>query len=169
MTIILNSEVLDNIVNDNTLKILKRNQKIEGNCNYYFTPNIGLNLYNSRVKFVDKKFIVFEFDKYKNFSLLALITRINDVLKNKVRSDYSELFTKEIYNLFSEDENTFTLRCYLPNYNGKYSIYTNFGKFNIPRVGCCYNVVTIEIRNIWKNGDKYGFNNELKSVSMNFD
>lgn len=169
MTIILNADVLDNIVSDDVLKILKRSQKIIGNCNYYFTPNIGLNLYNAKVKFVDKKCIVFEFDKYKHIQLLGLLRRINDVLKSLVRSKFSELFEKEIYDLFSENENVFMLRCYLPNYNGKYSIETNFGKFNIPRVGCCYDIATIEIRNIWKNKEIYGFNNELKSVRIGFD
>lgn len=169
MTIILNSEVLDSLIRDDILKILKKNQKIAGNCNYYFTPNIGLNLYNAKVKFVDKKFIVFEFEKYKHLGLLGLLKRINEVLKTKVRTNNSELFEKAIFDLFNEDDNVFSLRCYLPNYNGKYSIETNFEKFNIPRVGCCYDIATIEIRNIWKNNEKHGFNCELKRVVVGFD
>lgn len=165
MTItILNSEFLDNMIETESLKILKKNQRVLGNCNYYFNPNIGVNLYKSKVKFLDKKFIVFEFEKYSCLSLLKLLRHTNITLKNLTKNKFSELFDKEIYDLFNEDDEKFLIRCYLPNYNGKYSIETDYGRFNLPRVGCCYNMITVEFRNIWKNGEKYGFNIELKRV-----
>lgn len=165
MTItILNSEFLDNMIETESLKILKKNQRVLGNCNYYFNPNIGVNLYKSKVKFLDKKFIVFEFEKYSCLSLLKLLRHTNVTLKNLTKNKFSELFDKEIYDLFNEDDEKFLIRCYLPNYNGKYSIETDYGRFNLPRVGCCYDMITVEFRNIWKNGEKYGFNIELKRV-----
>jgi hypothetical protein len=165
MTItILNSEFLDNMIETESLKILKKNQRVLGNCNYYFNPNIGVNLYKSKVKFLDKKFIVFEFEKYSCLSLLKLLRHTNITLKNLTKNKFSELFDKEIYDLFNEDDEKFLIRCYLPNYNGKYSIETDYGRFNLPRVGCCYDMITVEFRNIWKNGEKYGFNIELKRV-----
>lgn len=170
MTIILNSVVLNELVDTSVLKILKKNQKIQGNCNYYFNPNIGLKLYNPKVKYVDKKTIVFEFDKYKYASLLVLLNYINDVLQRTTKNEFSELFEKQIYNIVSEQDSKFTIRCYLPNYNGKYFIDTgSTEKFTVPRSGCEYDTAVIEIRNIWKMGEKYGFNLELKNVYTNFD
>lgn len=166
MTIIINSETLDDIINNDVLKILKRNQKVSGNFNYYFNPSIGINLYNAKVKFIDKKFIVFEFDKYAHSSLLKLLKYIDNTLQTETKNKFSELFDKTIYSLYNETEDNFMIRCYLPSNNSKYNIQTNFGYFNLPRIGCVYNDSRIEFRNIWKNGDKYGFNIELKSVSI---
>lgn len=165
MTIILNSDILSEMIKDDVLKILKKNQKVLGNCNYYFNPSIGVHLYKPKVKFLDKKFMVFEFEKYSNMGLLVLLRHINNVLQNETKNKFSELFDKSIYDLFNEDDEKFMIRCYLPNYNGKYAIETDYGKFNLPRIGCCYDMATIEFRNIWKNNDKYGFNIELKRVT----
>jgi len=168
MTItILNSEFLDNMIETESLKILKKNQRVLGNCNYYFNPNIGVNLYKSKVKFLDKKFIVFEFEKYSCLSLLKLLRHTNITLKNLTKNKFSELFDKEIYDLFNEDDEKFLIRCYLPNYNGKYLINVeNDRRFYLPRIGCVYNNIKVEFRNVWKSNDKYGFNIELKSVCV---
>lgn len=166
MTIILNSEILNDMIKNDVLKILKKNQKTLGNSNYYFNPNVGIYLYKPKVKFLDKKFMVFEFDKYSNMGLLGLLRYINTTLQNHTKSKFSELFDKDLYDLFNEDDEKFMIRCHLPNYNGKYSIQTDYGKFNLPRIGCCYDMAVIEFRNIWKNGEKYGFNIELKRVVM---
>jgi hypothetical protein len=172
MTIILNSNVIKQLIENETFKILKKNQKLLGNCNYYFTPNMGINLYNPKVKFVDKKFLVFEFTKKDSLLLLLLLRNINDVFLNELRSKFSETFDKTIYNLFSEDDLTFTLRCYLPNNNGKYFVQVNDSEtgsnipFKLPRVNINYNTAMIEIRNVWKKNETYGFNLELKYISF---
>lgn len=168
MTIILNCETLDEMISSDSLKIIKRSQTNVNNFNYYFNPNIGINLYNPEVKFVDKKFIVFSFEKYKHMSLLKLLVYIDTTLKSKTKRKFSELFDKDIYSIFSENENEFMIRCYLPSYNGKYKVQTETEnvRFNLPRLGCVYDTAKIEFRNIWKNGDKYGFNIELKSVNL---
>ena len=62
MTVILTNELLNKMISDDILKIFKKTQKNASNCNYYFTPNIGLSLYSVKVKYLDKKFLVFEFD-----------------------------------------------------------------------------------------------------------
>lgn len=170
MTIILNSTVLNELVDNDVLKVLKKNQKTQDNCNYYFNPNIGFKLYDAKVKYVDKKSMVFEFDKYKYSSLLVLLNYTNDVLQRMTKQNFSELFEKSIYGIVSEQDSTFTIRCYLPNYNGKYFIETESDdKFKLPRSGCIYDSVTVEIRNIWKMGEKYGFNLELKGVYVNYN
>jgi hypothetical protein len=172
MTIILNSDVIKQLTHNDVFKILKKNQKVLGNCNYYFTPNMGISVYNPKIKFVDKKFVVLEFIKRDSLSLLLLLRHINDVFLNKLRENFSETFDKTIYNLFSEDDLAFTLRCYLPNNNGKYFVQTEDSDtglkipFKLPRVNTNYNQSMIEIRNVWKKNETYGFNLELKYVSL---
>jgi hypothetical protein len=166
MTIILTSDKIDALIKENILKVLKKPQKNTTNFNYYFTPNIGISLYNPKVKYIDKKFIVFEFERYKNSSLYHLLKHINTTLQNELKKQYIELKDKYIYDLFSEQNEYFFIRCYLPNNNGKYFISVNEDKrFYLPRIGCIYDNVIVEIRNIWGKGDKYGFNIELKKVN----
>lgn len=165
MTVILTTDLLNEMISDNILKVFKKNQKNVGNCNYYFNPNIGLSLYSVKVKYLDKKFLVFEFDKTNNIDLLHMFRHINTTLQNKIKRDFSEMFDKTIHDFFYEDESVFTMRCYLPNYNGKYLINVeNDRKFYLPQIGCIYNNIRVEFKNVWKSNDKYGFNIELKSV-----
>lgn len=167
MTIILNSDILQELIISKTLKIIKKSQKISNNSNYYFTPSIGIKLYNPKIMYSNLKSVVFEFDKYEFLNLLQLLRSINDKLQYKLKHDYSELFDKEIYNIMSERDDKFTIRCYLPHKNGKYFIKSNessFG-FKLPKSNCVLDEALIEIRNVWCNDGKYGFNLELKSVS----
>lgn len=172
MTIILNCDTIKQLVETGDFKIIKKNQKIVGNCNYYFTPNMGINLYSAKVKFIDKKFIVFEFDKHTNSSLLLLLKNINKVFIDQLKINNSELFDSPIYNLFSEDESNFTLRCYLPNSNGKYFITVDSTEtdtklpFRLPRVNAIYDMAIVEIRNVWKKDETCAFNLELKYVKI---
>jgi hypothetical protein len=170
MTIILNSDILMELIDSNNLKILKRSQKISSDCNYYFTPNMGIKLYKPIVKFVDKKFIVFEFQKANNLPLLLLLRHINNILLRELRTKFSETFNKTIHNLFSENDLVFTLRCYLPNNNGKYFIKIEDSDtgaslpFKLPNTNTNYDTAIVEIRNVWKRAETYGFNLELKSI-----
>jgi hypothetical protein len=166
---ILYSNVLKDLVETDTLKILKKSQKVSGNSNYYFTPNLSLELYNPKVMFVTPKFIVLEFDRVKHASLLTLIKGINSTLLYQLRKRYSELYSKNIYDIVSEKESTFTIRCFLPNSSGKYFINCTNNQnetltYKLPRVSSQYDIATVEIRNVWVNGEKSGFNIELKNV-----
>ena len=122
MTIILNLQILNDLIKTDTIKIMKKRQKILQNNNYYFTPNLGMNLYNAKVSFVNPKFLVLQFCKYQNINLLTLLRRVNDILQTQLKKEHSELFDKDIYSMISEQEDTFTLRCSLPNNKGKYFI-----------------------------------------------
>lgn len=167
MTIILTKEKIEEITKENILQILKKSQKNTTNWNYYFTPNIGITLYNPKVKYVDKKCLVFEFERYKNASLYHLLKYINSTLQNELKKKYIELNDKHIYDIFSEQDETFFIRCYLPNNNGKYFISVNDDKrFYLPRIGCIYDNIIVEIRNLWGKDQKYGFNIELKKVNL---
>jgi hypothetical protein len=167
MTIILNSDILQELIISKTLKIIKKSQKISNNSNYYFTPSIGIKLYKPKIMYSNLKSIVFEFDKYEFLNLLQLLRSINNKLQYKLKTDYSELFDKDIYNIMSEQDEKFTIRCYLPNKNGKYFIKSNdlsLG-FKLPKSNSYLDEALIEIRNVWCNDSKYGFNLELKSIS----
>jgi hypothetical protein len=171
MTIILTSTSLNTLINTDGLKVLKKTQKNVNNANYYFNPNMGVQLYGGRVKFVDKKFLVLEFDKTQSHSLYVLLKHIDTVLQSTVKSKFSELFDKPIYSLYSENDTSFCLRCFLPNNNGRYFVHVDEtggdkSKFSLPRVGCIYDMCMVEIRNIWTSGDKRGFNLELKYVKI---
>ena len=168
--IILNNSILYELINSKTLKITKRNQKIADDCNYFFSPNIGLKLFNSRVKIVNAKFIVFEYQKIDNLSLLLLLRSINDLLLKDLCFKFTELKTKEIYNFFSENENTFTIRCSLPSIKFGYNIkmFDNNDpiKFRLPNVNGVFPQILLHVKNVWKNNEKYGFNLELKQVDF---
>jgi hypothetical protein len=166
MTILLNSEVLNELIVSKTLKIMKKSQKIANNSNYYFIPSIGIKVYKPKIVYSNYKWVVFEFDKYEFYNLLKLLQIINDKLQYKLKADYSELFDKDIYNIISERDDKFTLRCYLPNKNGKYFIKCNESNyvFKLPKINCYLDEALIEIRNVWCNDSKYGFNLELKSI-----
>jgi hypothetical protein len=167
MTVIINSEILSTL----SITILKRSQKITHNHNYYFSPNMAMYLYNPKVIFTNPKFIVFEFDKRTHLNLLLLIRRLDDILQKQLKKNYSELFDKEIYNIVSETETHFTLRCFLPTVRNKYNIIckgdTDNMIFKLPRLNCVFKDIMIEIKNVWQTGDKRGYNIELKSVNYN--
>lgn len=165
---LVNFEVLTELVKTDTLKIVKKSQKTDGS-NYYFTPSLSLQLYNARVRFITSKFVVFEFDRIKHASLLGLLKSVNNSLLFELRRRYSELYNKDVYNMYSETDDKFTIRCFLPNSSGKYHIQVNSNQnerltFHLPRVDACYDIATVEIRNVWVNGERRGFNLELKAV-----
>ena len=186
MTIIINSEILPDL----KIKILKKTQKISCNHNYYFSPNMGMHLYNAKVTFINPKFIVFEFDKRTHLNLLLLMRKTNDRLQTELKKNFSELFDKEIYDIVSEKDESFSIRCFLPNTlqtvnpsvrqgtlskipgigtREKYNIICKSNQnenltFKLPRLECIFSEITIEIKNVWENGDKRGYNIELKSV-----
>lgn len=168
MTIILTSSILSEL----ELEIFRKRQKNIENSNFYFTPNIGIKLYNAEIMIVTPKYVVFKFDKVKDLNLLILFRNINNYLQNKIKTRFGDFINKNIYNMFSEQEDFFTLRCSLPGYNGRYHIkYTENNQvnyFKMPKVGTKYNCVLLEIRNVWENDKGVGFNLELKQID-NYD
>lgn len=164
MTIILSSSILSEL----ELVVFRKRQKNIENSNFYFTPNIGIKLYNAEIMIITPKYIVFKFDKVKDLNLLCLFRNINDFLHRKIKYHFGDFFNKNIYPMASENEESFTLRCSLPGYNGKYHItyYEDDQQkfFKLPKVGTKYACVTLEIRNVWENDKGVGFNIELKEI-----
>ena len=78
MTIVLNKAIIEELIRTNKLRILKKYQSDKINCNYYFTPNIGIKIYKPKVMIVNEKYIVFEFDKNNSIGLYSLLRKINE-------------------------------------------------------------------------------------------
>ena len=165
--IILNSEIINEINIYLETKFQRGNGK-----NYYFVPNIGLELYNAKVSWIDKskKNISFSFNRYDNLTLLNMLKYINSklsIIYEKKSNDPMPIST-----FFYEKGDNFYIRCYLPNTRGNYHIDSFFNneseKFSIPNLSSVYNNITIDIRNIWEDLDnnRAGYNLELKKTSL---
>lgn len=173
MVYLLTSETLKFLMNSKGLQLLEKNQKNNIYKNYYFTPNIGIKLFNPKVLFVDNKTMTIEVDKWKYPGFMNMLNEINEQLLNLYHLK-SNCSSENVYSFFVEKENTVVFRLYLPNFRGKYNItsYTNSTEpevFKLPCSGMIYNYLIFELRNIWEqNGIKTGFNLELKCVNINF-
>lgn len=168
---ILNSEIMNDLVSTDTLKLIEKYQRGSGK-NHFFTPTIGLKLYNPKVTWVDpyKKNLAFSFSKNNNLNLYTMLKHINTSL--------SSIYKQKAYNpidnissFFYEKGEYFYIKCYLPNTNKKYQIISFFNDseepFNVPRTGASYNTVIVDIRNIWEKDNHAGFNLELKETYLN--
>lgn len=164
MTVILSSSILSEL----ELVVFRKRQKNIENSNFYFTPNIGMKLYSAEIMIITPKYVVFKFDKVKDLNLLSLFRNINNFLHSKIKYHFGDFFNKNIYPIVSENEDNFTLRCSLPNYNSKYHIkyYEDDEQkiFKLPKIGTKYACVTLEIRNVWETDKCVGFNIELKEI-----
>lgn len=169
---ILNSEIMNDLVSTDTLKLIEKYQRGGAGKNYFFTPTIGIKLYNPKITWVDpyKKNVAFSFSKIENLNLHIMLKHFNKAL--------SSIYKQKAYNpidnmspFFYEKGDYFYIKCYLPNTNKKYQI-TSFlnneeEPFIIPKVGCSYNTVIVDIRNIWEKDNHAGFNLELKETYIN--
>jgi len=168
---ILNSEVMNDLISTDTLKLIEKHQRGGSGKNYFFTPTIGIKLHNPKITWIDpfKKNMSFSFNKYENLNLYTMLKYINKSLVN--------IYKKQAYNptdnvspFYFEKGDYFYIKCFLPNTNGKYHITSLFNnteeKFTVPRVGCSYSTVVLDIKNIWEK-DNAGFNLELKETYTN--
>ena len=171
--IILNSTIL----NETKITLSSKPQK-NNFFNFYFSPNMAIKLYNPRVSWIDEcyphKHISFSFNKTLNMSLLNLLKHINTRLTNEYNT-MSKVENNSLGSIYFEKDDTFYIKCYMPNFKARYSIkYMDKEDkpldeyFKIPRVGCIYDAIVLDIRNIWKGNNKSGFNLELKQVYCNF-
>lgn len=187
MSLILTSELIKEITLVFSKKWARNNY-----INYYITckkdiigeqeilqnisNNISIKLYSPKVSWIDpyKKNLCFCYNKYDNLSLLTFLKYINsNIIFNLNMQTSEKLDEKNTPTLFYEKGDYFYIKCYLPHFKiGDYHIecFEENGskeKFNIPRLGCIYKSVTVDIRNIWKSDqEKFGFNLELKSIEF---
>ncbi|NDC95363.1 hypothetical protein EB118_15875 [bacterium] len=160
MTILWSDDLQDTIT-----FVRKRQNGSNGNTNMYISPNIGIKMYKPTVLYVNTKYIVFKFEKKDHLTLCLLLRKISDNLKAKLHSTFYDLKEKHIYDIISETDDDFTIRCNIPGTTGKYFVKTNdHSMFRLPRVSAVYNNVVIEFRNYWEQNGKVGMNSELKYV-----
>jgi hypothetical protein len=169
MVLIRNKEELDNMINEGQLSVLCKPQKSSG-YNYYFVPNLALNVYNSKILISTPKYIVLEWDKFKCSSLLSMLRSFSQKLRNYVKRSYFVSDDLTVYDIHCEQELTFTIRCYLPQTRGKYHIESwydgQLDSFKLPKKNLSLSCVNLEIRNIWISNDKMGYNIEVKSITI---
>jgi hypothetical protein len=139
---------------------------------------VSIKLYNAKVSWVDYRTISFGFNKAECNLLLKLLKNIQDsilVKLNSYKEDYGFTINHNVNPMYFEKGDYFYIKCNLPNKNNKYFIDffdsieieagINNKTFNIPRVGCIYKYVIIDIRNIFEDHNgKSGFHLELKQV-----
>jgi hypothetical protein len=171
MSILLTSDVIRGLCSDGRLTVIEKKQKNGGDYNYYITPNLAFRLYRGKVIVSDTKYIVLQFDKYTNLNLLHLLRTTTSCISNYLKSCI-DINTDLIYPLCSEQDNTFTIRMSLPHVRQKYFIEAKSLEenevipFRKPFVGTILTEAQAEIRNLWQNKGRIGFNIELKHVGL---
>lgn len=170
-TNIITHELLNLLEKNNEINVIKKEQtgSIIG-LNYFVSPKLSIKLYKPKVIFVNPKTITFEMSKI-NTGLLGLLRRCDTIITDKIKND-TDIDEKIKYGIFYENEtnNTFCLRCYLPCYKSKYLIKYIEEKqemhFKLPRLHSTIDEVVIDIKNVWLNGNKIGYNLEVKIIKV---
>jgi hypothetical protein len=151
----------------------RRAQKKKDHYNYFFNPVIEIALRNARVFYVDPncKFIVFIFSKLTDINLYLFCKSISNTLLYKTKKLAKEiLYTTKIHDkesfpfyLKRDNDTEFTIKC---NVNNAIKFYYNndLERFKVPTTGMLYNTVYINIKNIWEDITRVGFNLEIKSI-----
>lgn len=157
--VVLNTQVLKDLMERNALNVVRKTQKNSANdVNFFFSPSIGLELYNPQVSFVDLKTVVLTFCKGKDINLLIMLRYINKTLLSFLNPSEHQ----KVYDIFTESDSTFSLRCYLPSFKGKYSIKfyedADEKRFKFPRLNSTLPYVLLDIKNIWCSNNRYGYN-----------
>jgi hypothetical protein len=166
--VILNTSVLKDMVENGSLGVLVKPQKNShsGETNMFFSPSIGLELFNPQVTFVDLKTVVFTFSKVKDINLLIMLRYINKTLLSFLNPGEDQ----KVYDIFHETDTTFSLRCYIPSFRGKYSVKyfedNEEKRFKVPKLNSFIPFVLIDIKNIWCSNNRYGFNLVLSEIKL---
>lgn len=138
-------------------------QKNGSSLNYFFSPQLHLNIYKPKFMIVQEKYVVIQFDKHKHNSLLNMFKGINNYLKDLLPKTFM------CYNFFSEQDDSFTVRLSLPKTKYKYMISCedDTGKqipFQLPNIKSEPFLITIVFKNIWQINNKGGFNIEIHHI-----
>jgi hypothetical protein len=168
---LLNTKNISILEETGELCIIKYTSKNNFN-NYFFGPNISIQLWSPKVSWMDNNSLSFQFEKNDNLNMLTLLRDINTKLISlysayKESRGHQELQTKPC--IFFEKDTHFYIKCNLPNSNGRYHITCkDDSKFVKPRLGQVYQIAVLDIRNIWEmiGQNKIGFRLELKHVSV---
>ena len=170
MSLILNSENIYKLCTTRSLVISRKPQKIKGNYNFSISPLLCLRIYNVKVLISDTKYIVLEFDKIENGSLFMLLLKIDKHITEYLKNIFNFPDNITFHSIYSDVDTKFTLRCYLPQTNNKYNIkyYVDNQEetFQCLHKNSVLKEVIIDVKNIWQNKDRVGYNLELKKVYL---
>ena len=155
------------------LSISRKSQKKRDYFNFFFNPQLDISLKNSKVFYIDpnSKFIVFIFSKVENINLFLFCKSISSNILFQTKSlakrimyntviDEKEAFP---FYLVRENNEEFTIKCNMCS-NIKFYFENNLEKFRIPRNGLVYDKVILNIKNIWEDTTRIGFNIDIKEV-----
>ena len=166
MSIVLSSITLDSLIKQGDLSIIRKPQK-EGGFNYFITPNVGIKLLHPKIVESNVNYIVLQFEKKTAITLIMLLKSVHNQLIKYIESSYMLSATTK-YEVFQEQQDTFTIRCYMPHFKNKYHIETYLRgekiQFNIPRKNVVLESVYVDVRNIWEKNNKMGYNLEVKVI-----
>lgn len=172
MLTIQSSDQLQTIIDKEEVVLTRRLQKNGVDFNYYFTPSLRLVLYGAKVFFIDRKFIVFSFEKERHLSLLSMLERIHKLLIEFTRRQFPKRTTQDVeYPFFSIQNDVVTIRCSLPQTKNGYTILhkTPEGEelpFTFPRKGVTVDRINIDFKNLWENRGRLAYNLELKEYKL---
>lgn len=158
-----------------SLKFLRKKQvgndyTLLPNENYFLSPPVFIRLKNPKIIDITQKYIIFKYNESEEEALKELSNSILNHFKNELLVDDSTHLNPLC---------TFTIRCTLPipwsPYKKKYFKYSvDFYKNEQPYAITSDNInnlknekvekVVIEVKNIWKSDNKYGFNCLLKDM-----
>ena len=163
-------------LHDTELSISRKSQKKKDCFNYFFNPSLDISLRNSKVFYVDPscKFIVFIFSKVEYMNLFLFCKSISNTILFQTkclakRIMYSSnIDSKEAFPfyLIRENNEEFTVKCNINN-NIKFYFENNLEKFRPPKNGIVYDKVVLNIKNIWEDTTRIGFNMDIKEIYTN--
>ncbi len=155
------------------LYVSRKSQRTAGNYNYYFTPSIGLTLYNGKVLFPDDKSFVLEFPKSSCLSLYHLLLNTGKWLEDSIKRNFIDSFSLchgLCFENFKEVNDTFRIRVNFGN-SKNIKVYDESGdqiRFTVPNKNAILQECTVEIKNAWKQNGVLGYNIELREIKHFF-
>ena len=162
--VLLNKELIVELKTSRSIFIVTKHQK--NIINYFFSPSIGIKLYDCKISWKDSKNISFVFNKYTNSGLFNLLKFINTIL-NELYNDNCFDTPKKVAPFIYEKEDSFYIRCFV-NPKKVISKFENeeISAFHFPQTNATYKEATIVFKNIWEDKSRAGYNIELYSVKI---
>jgi hypothetical protein len=169
--ILSSTNILYEKIKNDELDIIRRNQKTKDDYNYYFNPSLYFKLYNARVKYVTNTYIILEFDYAKNINLLSFLGTCSSLLQEfvvkKFPDDYSSFYKMHVEDL---KKYKFSVRASFKKIGSKFA--TVFREehtevpFRLPKINSQIDYCEINIKNLWKNSGRLGYNLELVELNL---
>jgi hypothetical protein len=161
---------------DSTISLIETEQENDkSSVNIYFKPRLLLNVYSCHVQhIVNRNTLNIALDKTLHYSIIKALENLDYLVSERLGHERFNSLQK--YKPFFDQNNSVLVRCFIPSKLNKY--YTlctetidNSKKnipFKLPRQGTKLDHVVLEIKNVWIQNNKLGYNFELKEVHYKF-